>query len=68
MFRDPLLKFRQSPYIQVDTYGRPTCHAMLEKEELYDQRLYSLIDHIHLDAIVQNSIVCFSAVITSGMT
>ncbi len=41
--RDALPKFRQSPYVQVGTYVRPTWHAMLEEAKLYDQHLRSAI-------------------------
>jgi UDP:flavonoid glycosyltransferase YjiC (YdhE family) len=65
--RDALPKFRQPPNIQLETYVRPTWHAMLEEAKLYDQRLRPILDHVRPDIIVQDTVVCFPIVAASGV-
>ena len=64
--RDTAPEFRRPTIEQLESFLRPTWQALIDGSEYVDDRLAEIFDELHPDAIVQDNVVAFGAVATSG--
>jgi MGT family glycosyltransferase len=64
--RDTAPEFRKPTIEQLDTFLRPTWQALIDGAIYVDDRLLEIFDELRPDAIVEDNVVAFPAIVTSG--
>ena len=65
--RETAPEFRKPTITQLDTFLKPTWQALIDGSTYVNDRLSEILDDIRPDAIVQDNVVAFAAIPTSGL-
>jgi MGT family glycosyltransferase len=64
--RDTAPVFRKSTFEQLGEFIAPTWQALLDGARYLDERLTEIFDEVRPDAIVEDNVCCFPAILASG--
>jgi MGT family glycosyltransferase len=64
--RDTAPVFRKSTFEQLGEFIAPTWQALLDGARYVDERLVEIFDELQPDAIVEDNVCCFPAILASG--
>jgi MGT family glycosyltransferase len=64
--RDTAPVFRKSTFDQLGEFIAPTFEALCDGARYVDERLVEIFDEVQPDAIVEDNVVCFPAILASG--
>src|SRR5829696_4160414 len=64
--RDTAPVFRKSTFEQLGEFIAPTWQALLDGARYVDERLVEIFDELKPDAIVEDNVCCFPAILASG--
>jgi len=64
--RDTAPEFRKPTIEQIETFLKPTWQALIDGAMFVDDRLAEIFDELGPDAIVEDNVVAFAAIPTSG--
>jgi MGT family glycosyltransferase len=64
--RDTAPVFRKSTFEQLSEFIAPTWQALLDGARYVDERLVEIFDELQPDAIVEDNVCCFPAILASG--
>jgi UDP:flavonoid glycosyltransferase YjiC (YdhE family) len=64
--RDTAPVFRRSTLEQLEGFMRPTWQALIDGARHVEPRLREILEEVRPDAVVEDNVVCFPAVVTSG--
>jgi UDP:flavonoid glycosyltransferase YjiC (YdhE family) len=64
--RDTPPVFRRGTFEQLEGFMRPTWQALIDGARHVEPRLREILDEVRPDAVVEDNVVCFPAVVASG--
>ncbi len=64
--RDTAPEFRRPTIEQLESFLKPTWQALIDGAMYVDDRLIEIFDELRPDAIVEDNVVAFPAIVTSG--
>jgi UDP:flavonoid glycosyltransferase YjiC (YdhE family) len=64
--RDTAPVFRRSTFEQLEGFMRPTWQALIDGARHVEPRLREILEEVRPDAVVEDNVVCFPAVLASG--
>ncbi|HLB62017.1 MAG TPA: nucleotide disphospho-sugar-binding domain-containing protein [Actinomycetota bacterium] len=64
--RDTAPEFRKPTIVQLETFLKPTWQALIDGAMYVDDRLRDIFDEIRPDVVVEDNVVAFAALPTSG--
>ena len=65
--RNAIPQFRQSTFVQVETYIKPTWEAVIDDAKSYERHVGRILEEIRPDVVVQDHNACFPTLITSSV-
>ena len=65
--RDSLPKYRQSTFVQLETYMRPSWEILIDEGKAYQSHIPKILEDVQPDVIVQDHNVCFPALVTTSI-
>jgi MGT family glycosyltransferase len=64
--RDTAPVFRRSTFEQLEGFMEPTWRALVDGARYVEPRLREILDELRPDVVVEDNVVCFTALVTSG--
>src|SRR5205823_8140963 len=65
--RDTAPEFRKPTIEQLATFMQPTWQALIDGSKYVDDRLREIFEELHPDVVVEDNVVAFPSVVTSGV-